>query len=182
VEKVQSVDELTQRNVEIIAKMEQATNEQRTPGERVADGFAALLGSWRFIIIQSVILGIWMTLNVLGWVKHWDPYPFVLLNLTLSFQAAYTGPILLMSQNRQNRITERRSHLDLQINLLSEQENTEMIRLLHLLCERSGIDMSTGHDVSVLEQQTEPAVLLEQIEKTVEGADPIHPEVRNAKS
>ena len=171
-DKTSTVDQLTQRNVEIVAQMEKASIEQRTPGERVADGFASLLGSWRFIIIQSIVLAFWMTLNVIGWVKHWDPYPFVLLNLALSFQSAYTGPILLMSQNRQNRITERRSHLDLQINLLSEQENTEMLHLLRLLCEKNGIDLPRDPKVAVLEQTTEPTVLLDQITKAVEGEEP----------
>jgi len=172
VQNASTVDQLTQRNVEIIAQMEKESNEQRTPGERVADGFASLLGSWRFIIIQSIVLAIWMTLNAIGWIKHWDPYPFVLLNLALSFQSAYTGPILLMSQNRQNRISERRSHLDLQINLLSEQENTEMLHMLRLLCEKNGIEFPKAPTIAVLEQTTEPTVLLDQITKTVEGAEP----------
>ena len=174
-----TVDQLTQRNVEIIAQMEKASIEQRTPGERVADSFAAHIGSWRFIIIQSVLLLCWMTLNAIGWIKHWDPYPFVLLNLGLSFQAAYTGPILLMSQNRQNRLSERRSHLDLQINLLSEQENTEMLHLLRLLCEKSGIDLPKDPTVAVLEQPTEPTVLLDQITKAVEGEESVDREAES---
>src|SRR5262245_31694810 len=82
------------------------------------------IGSWPFIIIQTVILVVWMFLNLVAWVKHWDPYPFILLNLALSFQAAYTAPILMISQNRQAKLNERRNHLDLQINMLAEQETT----------------------------------------------------------
>ncbi|MGC4192502.1 MAG: DUF1003 domain-containing protein [Thermomicrobiales bacterium] len=59
------------------------------------------MGSWRFIIIQTAILISWIALNVIGWTHHWDPYPFILLNLALSFQAAYSAPIIMMSQNRQ---------------------------------------------------------------------------------
>src|SRR5439155_13360590 len=76
-------------------------DQQRTVGERVADWFAAAMGSWPFIIIQSVLLAVWVTLNVVAWLHHWDPYPFILLNFTLSFQAAYAAPIIMMSQNRQ---------------------------------------------------------------------------------
>lgn len=79
---------------------------RRTPGERIADAVAARVGSWPFIVVQSVLLAAWIVANglVLGrWVagKPFDPYPFILLNLVLSFQAAYTGPVVMMSQNRQ---------------------------------------------------------------------------------
>ena len=79
---------------------------RRTLGERVADGVAAGVGSWPFIITQSALFVLWILANafiISGWIggKPFDPYPFILLNLTLSFQAAYTGPVVMMSQNRQ---------------------------------------------------------------------------------
>lgn len=168
------VDKITQRNVETIAAIEQAAISHRTFGEKIADSFAHIIGSWRFIIFQSILLGLWIILNVTAWIFHWDPYPFILLNLFLSFQSAYTGPILLMSQNRQSRLAERRNHLDLQINILSEQENTEMIHMLRLLCEKNGIALSKDPSVTVLEQPTEPETLLRQIEKTVERTEKGH--------
>jgi uncharacterized membrane protein len=81
-------------------------HDRRTPGERVADTVAARIGSWPFIVTQSILLVTWIVVNalVLGdWIsgKPFDPYPFILLNLVLSFQAAYTGPVVMMSQNRQ---------------------------------------------------------------------------------
>ena len=80
--------------------------DRRTPGERVADSVAATVGSWPFIIVQSVLLAVWIVANAIvigSWVagRPCDPYPFILLNLVLSFQAAYTGPVVMMSQNRQ---------------------------------------------------------------------------------
>lgn len=69
-------------------------------GGRLADGVATFMGSWRFIILQSLIVAAWMGLNTLGLVQHWDVYPFVLLNLVFSTQAAYAAPIIMMSQNR----------------------------------------------------------------------------------
>lgn len=63
-------------------------SERLTPGQRIADTVARIMGSWRFIIIQSIILLAWISLNAIGWIRHWDPYPFILLNLALSFQAA----------------------------------------------------------------------------------------------
>ena len=79
----------------------------RTPGERLADGVTAVVGSWPFIATQSVLLGLWLFANAVligDWLggKPFDPYPFILLNLVLSFQAAYTGPVVMMSQNRQS--------------------------------------------------------------------------------
>jgi uncharacterized membrane protein len=164
-----SVDELTRKNVETIALMERASLVQRTFGDRVADSFATIVGSWPFIIIQSAILACWIVLNLIGWIRHWDPYPFILLNLALSFQAAYTGPIVMMSQNRQSRLSERRNHLDLQINLLAEQETTEILRLLRKLCEAQQIDVSDEPSIEALEQRTEPQNVVEQIEKSVES-------------
>jgi uncharacterized membrane protein len=80
--------------------------DRRTFGERVADGVAASVGSWPFIIVQSLLLATWIVANaflISAWLggKPFDPYPFILLNLVLSFQAAYTGPVVMMSQNRQ---------------------------------------------------------------------------------
>lgn len=83
-----------------------------TISARLADLMAARIGSWRFLLIQSSILGLWIAVNVVVWARHWDPYPFILLNLCLSFQAAYTGPILLISANRQAARDRARDELE----------------------------------------------------------------------
>ena len=98
-----------------------------TTGERLADRVAATVGSWRFIIIQSILLALWITLNLIAWVQHWDPYPFILLNLALSFQAAYSAPIIMMSQNRQSDLDRADMRQDCEVNLKAEIE----IELLH---------------------------------------------------
>ena len=96
-------------------------------GDRISDSVAATVGSWPFIIVQSIVLGIWMVLNVTAWVEHWDPYPFILLNLVLSFQAAYAAPFIMMSQNRQAAIDRDDAKHDYEINIKAELE----IELLH---------------------------------------------------
>ena len=96
-------------------------------GQRVADIVAASMGSWNFIIIQSVILLVWIVLNVTAYVDNWDPYPFILLNLALSFQAAYAAPFIMMSQNRQQDVDRQAAEHDHQINIKAELE----IELLH---------------------------------------------------
>jgi uncharacterized membrane protein len=92
-----------------------------TFGQRIADGVAATMGSWRFIIIQSVLLAIWLVLNVTELIfRAWDPYPFILLNLALSFQAAYAAPIIMMSQNRQSAKDRMQAEQDLNTDLKAE--------------------------------------------------------------
>ncbi|HEY3887179.1 MAG TPA: DUF1003 domain-containing protein [Caulobacteraceae bacterium] len=98
-----------------------------TLGQRVADKVAATMGSWPFIIVQSAILLVWIVLNVTAFVEKWDPYPFILLNLALSFQAAYAAPFIMMSQNRQQDIDRKEAENDHQINVKAELE----IELLH---------------------------------------------------
>jgi uncharacterized membrane protein len=160
-----SLDDVTKRNVELIAQMENAF--PRTFGERVADFVAARVGSWTFVIVQSAMMLAWMLMNVLAWSLQWDPYPFILLNLVLSFQAAFATPIILMSQNRQAKLSDRRNHLDLQINMLAEQENTEQLHLLRLLCENAGIRLDKG-PVAALEEATRPSEIVRQIKDHVE--------------
>lgn len=96
--------------------------ERANLGHRCADGVAATVGSWRFIIVQSVLLAIWVVVNVVGYVRHWDPYPFILMNLLLSLQAAYTAPIIMMSQNRQAERDRIEAHNDFLINQKAETE------------------------------------------------------------
>jgi uncharacterized membrane protein len=98
-----------------------------TFGDKIADWVAATMGSWNFIIIQSVLFLIWVVLNVTAYMQHWDPYPFILLNLVLSFQAAYAAPIIMMSQNRQAEIDRRAAQNDYSVNTKAELE----IELLH---------------------------------------------------
>jgi len=98
-----------------------------TFGQRVADRVAATMGSWTFILIQTAILAVWIVLNVTAYVQKWDPYPFILLNLALSFQAAYAAPFIMMSQNRQQDVDRREAQNDHQINIKAELE----IELLH---------------------------------------------------
>jgi uncharacterized membrane protein len=98
-----------------------------TIGQTVADMIAAGMGSWTFIICQSVFLAAWIVLNIIAVIRHWDPYPFILLNLFLSFQAAYAAPFIMMSQNRQQDIDRRKAEGDYKVNVKAELE----IELLH---------------------------------------------------
>jgi uncharacterized membrane protein len=106
----------------VARNVEREFAERRSLGERVSDRIAAVMGSWRFIIFQSITLAIWVALNLAAVINHWDPYPFILLNLALSFQAAYAAPIIMMSQNRQAEKDRLQSKSDYEVNLKAEME------------------------------------------------------------
>jgi len=91
-------------------------------GQRLADTVANGMGSWSFIIIQSLIVLLWMGLNVVGFINHWDPYPYILLNLLFSTQAAYAAPIIMMAQNRQNERDRAKAEEDYRCNIDAKKE------------------------------------------------------------
>jgi len=138
---------LSQDDLNILAEMRCLSPAESIPtyaseklGERIADKVTATIGSWRFLIIQSVLLIVWLMLNIMAFVHHWDPYPFILLNLLLSFQAAYTAPVIMMSQNRQNQIDRQKLDYYYNVNVKEELE----IELLHIkinaIMEKLAID------------------------------------------
>ena len=95
-------------------------DDRLTFGQKIADGFANKMGSWSFIIIQSLILMVWVIWNAVSGVPHWDEYPYIFLNLALSFQAAYAAPIIMMSQNRASNKDRIVAELDHQVNVKAE--------------------------------------------------------------
>ena len=122
--------------------------EEQDFGDKVADSVANGIGSWRFIIWQTIIVICWMIVNVIAFIKHWDPYPFILLNLIFSTQAAYAAPIIMMSQNRQNERDRIQAQNDYQINIdakneiealqihLSKIETEKLDKIIEMLKER----------------------------------------------
>lgn len=119
--------DLRQRSVRRRGKSKPHLSPDLPLGARIADSVAGAVGSWRFILIQSGLLAAWLVGNALAGSAAWDPYPFILLNLLLSFQAAYTAPVIMMSQNRLSEIDRRHAEEDYQVNVKAELE----IELLH---------------------------------------------------
>lgn len=110
-----------------IKNLNDVHDDQLTFGQRVADKVASTVGSWPFIITQSILLVMWIMLNTIAFIMHWDGYPFILLNLMLSFQAAYTGPFVLMSSNRQAAKDRLTADHDYQINMKGEEEIRQLL-------------------------------------------------------
>lgn len=132
------------RGVRGIQADSQATKFQLTIGQRIADTVASTMGSWTFIIIQSVILMFWIALNVTAYVQQWDPYPFILLNLALSFQAAYAAPFIMMSQNRQQDIDRKSAEDDFKINIKAELAIELLHQKIDRLRETEVLDLTTA--------------------------------------
>jgi len=107
--------------------------EALTFGSRIADSVAKGMGSWKFIIIQTILVILWMGLNLVGIIYHWDAYPFILLNLLFSTQAAYAAPIIMMSQNRQNDRDRVQAQADYQTNVDAKKEIEALTQRLNQL-------------------------------------------------
>jgi uncharacterized membrane protein len=112
--------------------------EKYTFGEHIADGVASFGGSWTFIIVFGIVLVAWTAANVLLRGKAWDPYPFILLNLFLSMLAAIQAPVIMMSQNRQDKKDRLRSELDFDVNRRAEAEIQNLSRKLNIMTDQIG--------------------------------------------
>ena len=163
-----SVEDLTQRNVEAVLNLEEAAKDQRTRTELLAERIAQFCGSMRFVWVHVIWFSGWIVFNLMPGIRHIDPFPFTFLTLVVSLEAIFLSTFILISQNHDAQISERRNHLDLQINLLSEQENTKMIHMLQAIAEKVGVDLSHDSDLAQLRQETQPEKLAEQIEKREE--------------
>lgn len=158
---------------DFICNINQQFRNSLTPGQRIADRVAKVVGSWPFIIYQSIIIIIWMSINFYlvymnslnpDYFKAWDPYPFILLNLVLSFQAAYTGPVVMMSQNRQAEKDRLMAEQDYQVNKKTAEEirvvlahlvhqdaimREIMLRIENSRCENCAHKSSSGTQLDV---------------------------------
>lgn len=140
------IDELSRHDEGPREYIDVKDQEQLSFGDIVSDRVTREIGSWRFILAYFALLLLWMGLNTVAWMRQWDPYPFIFLNLVLSFQGAFAAPILLMSQNRQeakDRFAERCDHA---VNLQAEQEVLAMRAQLDEFQARLQTDVATLHD------------------------------------
>ena len=159
-----SVEQLTEQNVETVTRLEKEAREQRTTTDRLAETIARFCGSMTFLWVHVVWFGGWILFNLMPGIRHVDAFPFTFLTLIVSLEAIFLSTFILISQNLDSRISERRSHLDLQLNLLSEQENTKMIVMLHAIAEKLVVDLNEDPHLQALSEDTKPERLIEQIE------------------
>jgi len=162
--KTGSADDLTQRNVELIRQLEESAKRERSNSDLVAEAIANFCGSMTFVWVHVVWFGGWILINVVPRLPHIDPFPFTFLTLVVSLEAIFLSTFILISQNHDTKISERRNHLDLQINLLSEQENTKMIGMLQAIATKVGAELNEDSHLQALSEDTEPEKVVRQIE------------------
>lgn len=161
----ESVDQLTQRNIECVRELEEAANQERSNSDRVADVIAKFCGSMTFVWVHMIWFGGWIIVNTIPRLPHIDPFPFTFLTLVVSLEAIFLSTFILISQNHDSKISERRNNLDLQINLLSEQENTQMLKMLQAIVKKVGAEMELSTEVEALAAQIEPKDLVNKIKE-----------------
>jgi uncharacterized membrane protein len=163
--KSETGDDVTRQNVEAMRRLEDAAMAKRTGADRAAAAIARFCGSMTFVWIHALVFALWLGYNTLPWFQAFDPYPFTFLTLVVSLEAIFLSTFILISQNYDMRIAERRNQLDLQINLLAEQENTKMLQILERIAKKIGAHVSDDPQVRALEEATRPESLVEQIEE-----------------
>jgi hypothetical protein len=112
-----------------------SNKDKLTFGQKLADIVAYGMGSWKFIIWQTLFVIFWVSLNLISFICKWDPYPFILLNLLFSTQAAYAAPIIMMSQNRQSQRDREHAEADYQVNLKTKEEIEDILIKLNKILE-----------------------------------------------
>jgi uncharacterized membrane protein len=160
----------TRLNIEAIAKLEHEALLRRTPTERASDAITKFIGSTAFLLLQALLVLAWSAINLslIRGVKAFDPFPFGILALVVSSESVVLTIFVLISQNRMARQAERRSHLDLQVGMLAEQELTAMLQMQHKICQRLGIDVeSAKRELKGFSDATDVGKLASDLEDTL---------------
>lgn len=158
-----------ERNLAVVADIEARALAERSLGEKVGDKVSGVIGSMPFVLFHFVWFSTWLALNlgaIPGW-KPFDPYPFGLLTLVVSLEAIFLSLFLLISQNRMTRQADNRSHLDLQINLLAEEEATRSLRLLERIAAQVGVPKEDGEGSPDLDKPTDIVGLAAGVDKHI---------------
>jgi uncharacterized membrane protein len=157
----------TQYNIDAIAKLEHDALNRRTPTERVSDVITKVVGNVGFLLAQLILISGWslVNLHVIPGLKAFDPFPFGVLALVVSSESVFLTIFVLISQSRMARQSERRSHLDLQVGMLSEQELTTILQMLQKLCQHMGVNTdSSKQEVQSFSKTTDVHKLASELE------------------
>lgn len=167
------VERPEQRNIRTIVELEQEALHQRSLTDRVSDAITRFSGSTVFLLLHAIWFAAWILENsgVIPGLSPFDPYPFEFLTLIVSLEAIFLSTFVLMSQNRMSRQADKRAHLDLQINLLAEEENTLMLKILQRICHRLGMEAEiSNEEFHDLLKKTDVPTLVNELEKELPGS------------
>jgi uncharacterized membrane protein len=157
----------TQYNIDAIAKLELDALNRRTPTERVSDVITKVVGNVGFLLAELVLISGWslVNLHIIPGFKAFDPFPFGVLALVVSSESVFLTIFVLISQSRMARQSQRRSHLDLQVGMLSEQELTTILQMLQKLCHHMGVNVdSSKQEVQSFSKTTDVDKLASELE------------------
>lgn len=163
------------RNIRALLERRRAEERTKSWKERLADRVTRFTGSMRFVLIHVVLFGAWI-----GWNLPFSPLPrfdpsLVVLAMAASVEAIFLSTFILITQNRMQALADRRADLDLQVNLLSEHEVTQLIRLMKRMAERMGVDESRAEELPDLERDVQPEKVLDHIETVAQEREPREP-------
>jgi uncharacterized membrane protein len=154
----------THRNIAAICEMEEHALARRSLSARIGDGIATQAGRMWFIIGHVVWFAAWLLLNTDARAKWtFDPFPFALLTMIVSLESIFLSLFILMSQNRSSLQADQRNHLDLQINLLSEDENTKILQMLQALCEYHKLPIAKDFEIKAMAKRTNVKEVLTEL-------------------
>jgi uncharacterized membrane protein len=157
---------VVERNIKALLEKRHETEKEKTREERVADAITRFAGSMKFVYLHAAVYGLWILLNCgLLPFKRFDP-SFVMLATEASVEAIFLSTFILISQNRMQALADERADLDLQVNLLSEHEVTNLIKLVRLMAERMGIEEARNPELNELEQDVHPEKVIHEIKRT----------------
>jgi uncharacterized membrane protein len=155
----------TARNVRAISALEHSALAQRSVSARIGDAIASQAGKMWFIVFHVVWFAVWLWLNIETKSRFaFDPFPFQLLSTIVSLESIFLSLFILMSQNRSNIQADQRNHLELQINLLSEDENTKMLQMLRALCEHHKLKIADDPEIHAMTKRTEINDVLSELQ------------------
>ena len=156
--------QLIRTNVERVRKLEEWSKRHRSMPDKLAEKVATFCGRITFVWIHAVAFAAWILWNTLPHFQHFDPYPFTFLTLCVSLEAIFLSSFILIAQNYEMRMTERRAHLDLQINLLAEQESTKVLKLLHAMARKLDVLQEDDAEIGQLAVAVQPETIHQEIE------------------
>ena len=152
-------------NIETILRLEDAELQRRTWSDTLADAIAEFTGSMPFVVLHLAWFGAWAVWNsgLLPFGRPFDPFPYQLLAVIVSLEGVLLVTFVLIKQNRMAYLSDRRAHLDLQINLLAEREITHVLRLLQRVAER--LEVRDGADAAHLTNDTRVEGLMNTLDR-----------------
>ena len=137
--KAKTIEDETLDNIAKIVEIERKQRSGRSLGEKISEGIALFAGSMFFVWLHVVFFTVWIGLNQIL-AKPFDPFPYTFLTLVVSLEAIFLSTFILIAQNHDAALSDRRNHLDLQVNMLAEKENTKMLELLRTIALKLGVD------------------------------------------